>query len=322
MLCAACGETSLGEPCGHCGQDPLLKGRYRLDRVLGRGSTGVTYAGTRLVDGATFALKEIRPAAGAKTEALARREIETLSRLSHPQLPAYIDSFSDGLGKGQTRWLVQALVDGRTLHDELLGRAFTESEVVAVVEGLLPVLAYLHGQDPPVIHRDVKPRNVVRGVDGKLWLLDLGSARAAAVSADFGGSTVAGTFGYMAPEQFRGDATPATDVYGLGALALHLLARREPAQLADASGRLQWQRAVSPSSSLRRVLGGMLEPDPALRLRDTAAVRAALGEPAAAPGEQLAAVESSEAAERRAWWLVAAAFLGVIVLVFLVAVYR
>src|SRR6185295_6373321 len=91
------------------------------------------------------------------------------------------------------------------------------------------VLDYLHGRVPPVIHRDIKPSNVIRRPDGSFALVDFGSVRDSLKPE--GGSTVVGTFGYMAPEQFQGRALPASDVYGVGATLIALVSGLEPEDL-------------------------------------------------------------------------------------------
>lgn len=278
MICSPCGQdletAESAGPCPHCGANPLLDGRYRLDRVLGRGGTGVTYAATRLEDGVTVAIKEMPLRAGvggtgaAKAREMIEREVRVLRQLHHPQIPAHIEDMVTGSGKSAALHLVQEFIPGEDLAHEMASHRYDESEVLDVLIAILPVFVYLHGLSPPVIHRDVKPRNIMRarseggpGVDeagARLVLLDFGAVRDAVVDRDLGGSTVAGTFGYMAPEQFRGDATPATDIYGLGALAVALLTRKEPHTLADASGALAWRKHARVSGPVGKILDRML----------------------------------------------------------------
>ena len=265
MFCAACGEPTASSPCTACGADPLLRGTWRLDAVLGRGASGTTWAGTRLADGHRVALKELRNVHNPKERELADREARVLRELEHPQLARFEDSFVEGTGKHATRWILQELIQGEDLHQEATHRRYDEAEVRAVIDGLLPVLAYLHSRRPPVIHRDIKPRNVLRRPDGTLVLVDFGSVRDFWGDPDVGASTVAGTFGYMAPESFRGEATPATDLYGVGALAVYLLTRREPGELSARTGELRWAEAVHVSPELRALLARLLDPDPARR---------------------------------------------------------
>src|SRR5690606_33941626 len=147
------------------------------------------------------------------------REAEVLSGLRHPGIPRYRDYFASE--ESGDYFLVMDRVEGRTLSKEL-GKpgSFDETRLRALMLGLLDILEYLHGRSPPVIHRDIKPANVIVDEQGRAHLVDFGGVRVA-TRLD-GGSTVVGTFGYMAPEQLHGDAGPAVDLYALGATIVAL----------------------------------------------------------------------------------------------------
>jgi hypothetical protein len=262
-LCAACGEPTAADPCASCGASPLLVGRFRLLEALGSGRSGTTFRAVRVVDGAVVAIKEmpLRGAQSDKARALLQREARVLRELDHPRIPRHVEDFVAGRGKHAALFLVEELIEGVDLAREMERHRYDEADVLDVLAGILPVLAYLHGRSPPVIHRDLKPRNVMRRADGALVLLDFGAVRDALVDSELGGSTVAGTFGYMAPEQFRGDAAPGTDLYGLGALAVALLTRREPNTLSDTTGRVKWRAHANVSSGTAVLLDRLLDPD-------------------------------------------------------------
>lgn len=283
MYCVGCGATLEDTPkkCPQCGHDPLLEGRYRLERRIGRGANGTVYQATDQERGATIAIKELplRHDLDSKQLALFRREAAVLQQLSHPAIPRSLGQVIAGTGKARSLYLLQELVPGQTLAAELDTHRYTEAEVYAIVEEVVEVLRYLHDLSPPVIHRDIKPTNLMRRPDGRLMLIDFGTVRDALRDPAFGGSTVAGTFGYMAPEQFSGNACPATDYYGLGVTALTLLSRREPATLLDRTGQLHWRDAVQVSPQLSRLMAGLLEPDPEQRIATPAALRQALDGP-------------------------------------------
>ncbi len=242
--------------------------------ALGRGRSGTTFRAVRVADGAEVAIKEmpLRRAETGKARALFQREARVLAQLRHPQIPRHIEDFVAGRGKAAAIFLVEELVDGVDLAREMEGRRHDEADVLDVLAGILPVLTYLHGRSPAVIHRDLKPRNVMRRIDGQLVLLDFGAVRDEAVDSELGGSTVAGTFGYMAPEQFRGDATAASDLYGVGALAVALLTRREPHTLADVAGRVRWRAHATVSPGLAALLDRLLDRDMDRRPRSAEAV--------------------------------------------------
>lgn len=179
LICAACGEPGDADPCVACGGAILLVGRYQLVEVLGRGRSGVTFRALRVSDGANVAIKEmpLRGAANDKARALYQREARVLQQLSHPRIPRHVEDFVAGRGKDAGIFLVEELVEGRDLGRELEERRYDEAEVLDVLRGLLPILVYLHGRSPPVMHRDIKPRNVMRRPDGELVLLDFGAVR-------------------------------------------------------------------------------------------------------------------------------------------------
>jgi serine/threonine protein kinase/predicted DsbA family dithiol-disulfide isomerase len=278
MICAECGQPTPTEPCAGCGADPHLAGRWRLDAELGRGASGTTFRATDLETGEVVAVKEmpIGRASSAKARELLDREARVLGELDHPAIPRLLASRVVGEGRSQAVIVVQEFVDGVDLRAELVKRRYDPLEVLHVAADLLDVLVYLHGLSPPVIHRDLKPANVMRRTDGRLVLLDFGSVRDSLRDLDLGGSTVAGTFGYMAPEQLVGDASPMSDLYGLGALMVHLLSRIEPQKMLAVGGGLAWEGRVQVPRGVGDLLRDLLEPDPdrrAARLRSTAAVR-------------------------------------------------
>ena len=273
-ICPRCAErTTRFDTCEHCSGEVLLRDRYLLVDELGHGARGTVYRALDRASGETVAVKEIpfRKIDELKVLELAEREIKLLRELRHENVPRHIDDFVDGAAKQRSLWLVQELVEGESLEHELQSRRYGEREVLGVLVGVLETLAYLHRLSPPVIHRDIKPGNIIRRPDGRLAIVDFGSARDS-IRAVSEGSTVAGTFGYMAPEQFHGDAYPATDIFGLGAVAIALLTRRDPAELLDPHRGMRWREAVNVSPATRQLLERMLAPDPRHRASDAAAL--------------------------------------------------
>jgi tRNA A-37 threonylcarbamoyl transferase component Bud32 len=279
QLCAACGESvepPLAPSCPRCGSDPLLRDRYLLIDTVGRGAAGITYRAVEVNGGARVAIKEMayRHANSVKALELFQREATVLRQLHHSGIPKYLDHFEAGEGKSRALYLVQEFLEGRTLAEEARDRRYSEDEVLAIMDELVEILAYLHGLRPSVIHRDLKPENVMRRAsDGKLVLIDFGSVRDAVKDPELGGSTVAGTFGYMAPEQFRGAAERGTDLYAVGALGVALLTRKEPHQMLGPTGQLDWQGHVRVGDHTRDLLSSLLTLDVTDRPSDTAAVR-------------------------------------------------
>ena len=204
---------------------------------------------------------------------LAEREARTLASLDHPRLPRYFEHFEeDG-----ALYLVMEKIEGESLAAlRKRGPAMSVAEVTRMLEDIADALRYLHGRAPPVVHRDIKPGNIIRRPDGSFALVDFGAVRDRLKPA--GGSTVVGTFGYMAPEQFQGRASPASDVYGLGATALTMLTGTEPEELPHKGLGIDVARALPKGTpaSLARALEAMLVPDPDRRLASVDAALAIL----------------------------------------------
>jgi serine/threonine protein kinase len=265
MICVDCEAPTDADPCAVCGASARLDGRYALVRELGRGALGTTFEAEG-PDG-IVAIKRVglHGVDGKRREQL-DREARVLRELEHPGIPRYIELVVAGGGPARCGYLVQELVRGETLASEATHHRYSEDEVLAIVAELRQILDYLHGRSPPVVHRDVKPANVIRRTGGGLVLIDFGSVRDV-LKGEVGGSTVAGTFGFMAPEQFHGDATSATDLYGLGALSVALLTRKEPHTMLDRSQRLRWESHTRVSGTTESLIRGLLAPDPDARLQ-------------------------------------------------------
>ncbi len=232
----------------------------------------MTYRATRLADGLAVCIKELvyRRIGSFDVEERFRREAGILEQLDHPQVPNYVDDFVSGEGRTLGLYLVQELVEGESLAEELSHHRYDEKDVLRIVAEVADVLAYLHGKSPPVVHRDLKPANVMRrSSSGELVLVDFGSVKD---SLREGTASTAGTFGYMAPEQLHGRATPATDLYGLGALAVALLSRQDPAELVNDDNELDWRSAINVGVGAEALLASMLEPVPGRRASDAGGV--------------------------------------------------
>lgn len=299
MLCASCGED-LPLPtqrCRTCERPTLLAERYRLEAIIGRSARSTTFRATRLADDRSVAIKEIPLALAVDLKALelAERESRVLAELDHPGVVRLLEAFQAGVGRRTSFYLALELVDGRTLDEESKRARGTEAEVLMTAREILGILRYLHQRSPPVIHRDLKPANVMRRRDGRLVLIDFGSVRDAAGDSRLGGSTVAGTFGFMAPEQFRGVADPATDLYALGVLISVLLTHSPAEWLFDPAEPGRWRRLVPALPATRALLERLLAPELAERAADVAevaplletAIQAALASRGRAPSSQM-----------------------------------
>jgi len=209
-LRAVPGSFAVGETVDS-GKGPTLV----IREVLGRGSFGTTYACDRPDVGDEVALKvlTLREMRDWKALQLFEREAKTLKGLSHPAIPTYVDYFEMDSELDVKFCLVQRIAPGQSLQGLIdSGWRPTEFEILAIATQLLETLQYLSSLRPPVLHRDVKPGNILLDrTTGKVSLVDFGAtaeaAMTAAVSEENGfafGSTMIGTFGYAAPEQMMG----------------------------------------------------------------------------------------------------------------------
>ncbi|MEM9541030.1 MAG: VIT domain-containing protein [Cyanobacteria bacterium P01_E01_bin.42] len=252
------------EICNSCGSPLLLKNRYRIVKPLGQGGFGRTF---RAIDES----KPFRPACTIKqfwvqgsnnTEKAAElfpQEAKRLHKLgSHPQIPALLDYFTDANGQ----YLVQEFISGVNLARELSQEGqWDEAKVRQLLRDLLPVLQFIHNHQ--VIHRDVKPENIIRRQSDRILILvDFGAAKLVTDTALGKTGTVIGSAAYTAPEQVRGKAIFASDIYSLGVTCIRLLTQMPPFDLFD-SGEHTWQwrhyLREPVSKELGKILDKMLE---------------------------------------------------------------
>ncbi|MFO0668882.1 MAG: serine/threonine-protein kinase [Polyangiaceae bacterium] len=256
------------------------RGAYRIEGVRGRGGFGTTYIATREGSAERVLVKELSLARAESWKAveLFEREAAVLARLSHPGIPRFIDSFVFDDAGTMRAFLVQELVEGPTLAERVrTGGVLSPAEATRLLMSLSEILETLHGHDPPIVHRDVTPSNIVLGADGRTRLVDFGAAQDRAPKTA-GGSTMVGTAGYIPMEQLMGQARPASDIYALGMTIVFALTGREPATLPidEAGGGVKLDDELrGVPSSLAWTLRRMTAPTLATRLTGARAVRTA-----------------------------------------------
>ncbi|MFO0847614.1 MAG: WD40 repeat domain-containing serine/threonine protein kinase [Gemmataceae bacterium] len=282
-------------------------GRYRLAGRIGGGASAVVY---RAVDTATRRVVALKVfPAGPPSEDRYTRDAGALQRLKHPHIVQLLDA---GVAGGQP-FLALELVEGGTLADRLAaGHHFPPAEAAALARKLADAAHYAHTHG--VVHRDIKPGNVLLGADGEPQLADFGLARGPAAGGPPTRSGPAvGTPLYMAPEQVAGasrDVGPRTDVYALGAVLYEVLTGRPPFPAANplelarriADDRPAPPRALAPAvpPALEAVCLRCLEKDPADRFATAAALAAALDRVLA--GDPGSVWRPSRAGRLRRWW--------------------
>lgn len=210
---------------------------------------------------------------------LFEREAAVLQALDHPAIPRYLDFFEVETPTLRGFALVQTYIEAKSLAAWLAaGRVFSEADLESLADRLLDILVYLHARQPPVIHRDIKPTNILLGDRsghdlGNVYLIDFGAVQTVIAGAT---RTVVGTYGYMPPEQFGGKTVPATDLYALGMTLIYLASGIPPDQLPQKDLRVDFQTVVHLSPPLIRWLEKLVEPSLEERFSSASAARAAL----------------------------------------------
>ena len=188
---------------------------------------------------------------------LFEREVRVLKSLDNPAVPDFIDCGVDETG---LPYLVQELIPGESLENAVAGGTrFDADGAKNLARLLLEALRYLHGLHPPVIHRDIKPANIVISPDGPV-IVDFGAVCGQAVLQGETSGTVVGTFGYMAPEMLKGQASPASDLYSLGATLLYAFSGREPESFPQERLKIQFRKHLKIAKPLANLLDALLEP--------------------------------------------------------------
>ncbi|HEX4447895.1 MAG TPA: serine/threonine-protein kinase [Polyangiaceae bacterium] len=283
----------------------VLRGKYRLDGVLGRGGMSVVYAATHR-NKKRFAVKVLHPELSLHPEIRARflREGYAANSVDHPGAVAVLDDDIDDDGAA---FLVMELLDGETAEDMLV-RSNEKLPVplsLAVAYHALDVLAQAHAHG--VVHRDVKPANLFLTRRGELKLLDFGVARVrdAASSRNTQAGAIMGTAAFMAPEQALGkteDVDALTDVWAVGATVYNMVSGRCVHEGSNAQETIVLA-ATRPAGSLEDVLPDAPRPvvevidralafDKAKRWSSAAAMRDALREASIAAFGRLAPLPS------------------------------
>lgn len=241
----------------------LLASRYEVQRLLGEGGQGKTYLAHDVLEDRQVVVKRLHLAHldNWKAIELFEREGQTLSQLEHPSIPTYHDAFHEQMETGECFYLVQEYIEGETIHEAMAsGKRYTQADVDSMMVSILEILSYLHQHSPPIIHRDIKPSNIIQRPDGQWALIDFGAIQSLLSTASMVGSTIVGTSGYMAPEQFMGRSVPATDLYALGATAVHMLSREHPSLLPMQQMKLQFANRIAVEPYFEQVLNRLLEP--------------------------------------------------------------
>jgi beta-lactam-binding protein with PASTA domain/tRNA A-37 threonylcarbamoyl transferase component Bud32 len=213
-------------------QPRLLGGRYELDGVVGRGGMAEVYRARDIRLDRIVAIKTLRTdlARDQTFQARFRREAQSAASLNHPSIVAVYDTGEDMATGVPVPYIVMEYVDGRTVRDLLQdGHRLLPERTLEIIDGVLRALEYSH--QAGIVHRDIKPGNVMVTRNGDIKVMDFGIARAMSDAQATMTQTaqVIGTAQYLSPEQARGDRVDArSDLYSAGCLLYELLTGRPP----------------------------------------------------------------------------------------------
>lgn len=207
----------------------VIDEKYKILSIIGQGGMSTVYLAIVEKANKHWAIKEIRKDGVQNYEIVSQGligEIDMLKKLKHPNLPSIVDV----IDKDGSFFIVMDYIEGITLKEALMRYGVpTQDTILDWAKQLCGVLSYLHSRTPPIIYRDVKPSNIMMQPDGKLILIDFGTAREFK-NENVEDTVCLGTKGYAAPEQFggQGQTDERTDIYCLGATLYHLITGHNP----------------------------------------------------------------------------------------------
>jgi len=271
------GQTGMLQP------GDMLQNRYQVLGTLGAGGFSTVYKArdmrfpsvTKLCAIKEMLIVTADPLLREQTIKSFEREASMLAMLNHPTIPDISDYFTEG----DRSYLVLEYISGQDLQDwlEETVELLDEQKALDWAVQICEALAHLHSQKPqPVVFRDLKPSNIMLDQFNRIRLIDFGIAKLFEADQDRG--TMIGTEGYTPPEQYRGEATPAVDIYALGATLHHLLTRQDPRLETPFTFDERPLRAANPniSHAFEAVIMRCLAYDPKERFPDAMALNEAL----------------------------------------------
>lgn len=257
-----------------------IQDRYTIIETLGEGAFATTYLCEDTQEARQVAIKamHLTQLDVWKSFEMFEREARVLKSLKHAGVPDFYDVFRvEKDDEPNAFYLVQEHISGKSLQAMIDdGDRLSQPEIMQLLLGLLDILNYLHTQSPPVYHRDIKPSNIIVQPMGAPVLIDFGSVCDGWRAQNEQGSTVAGTHGYMPPEQYMGQVSASSDLYALAATILHLTTGQAPSEFPFDTGRIELPDNLPCEPSVKRFLNKALETAPNARPQSAQDARALL----------------------------------------------
>lgn len=248
--------------CQECNSSLLVNDRYGVIKEIGRGGFGKTFLAIdyREKNLSRCVIKQFLPSLqnqNLKNWQVFKEEVNSLKMLnSSPQIPQLIDFVE----QENRYYIIQEFIDGENLENELVkDGVFNQEKIVKLLKNILAILKEVHHIN--IIHRDIKPQNIIRRIDNQtLYLVDFGASKLLDKEDRFKTATVIGSAEYIAPEQARGKTVFASDLYSLGVTCIHLLTNRSSFDLIDLNNRWIWEEYLTEkiSRDLKEILNKMI----------------------------------------------------------------
>ncbi len=287
--------------CTKCGKFLILSNQYLPLEQIGVGEFAITFSALNLqitqqkpaqlvVIKQLSSSKPLQPTQMAIVNRLFKKEIEILNNLQHPLIPQIynyveesvsteVDKYSQSSDNQQNLfYLVEKYIDGENLDQEMQRKKFTENEILVILEQLLILLKFIHRHR--IIHRNIKPSNIIRGQDGQLYLIDFGSIRQILQIVETGKpniETLIMTPGFSPPEQENLKIVNfSSDLYSLAATCVYLLTGANPIKWDIPYNLDEWKKHTKVNKHFAAILDRMLNSHPQRRYQSANEVMKAL----------------------------------------------
>ena len=264
-----------------------ILGKYRIDRILGKGAISATYLTDDIDSGRHCVVKEIPLSSISDWNDLGGYEqtARSLQEITHPNLPGVIGCLTDE--QNAAYLMVFDYIDGKSLFELIAEEAPIQPDrVESIIIQILDALEYLHNMEPPVVHGDINPKNIIVRDDGTAALVDFGNGKANTVRQKPEDDESLDESGYTPLEQRYGAAKPESDLFSLGMTAVHLLTGKHPYLLPTR----RFKPVFHEDGDMRplyELLDRMIEPDRSKRISSASRAAALLRRPTQPPRDSI-----------------------------------
>lgn len=274
MLCAHCTRSTQSSPCSECGGSPYLDGRYRLESRLSTTSGSTLYQGVEIMSRQKVALREF-PLNGELTDEL-HAELERVSKavqsVEHPAVVRQLAAFAGSNAGEPSWWVVRAWAEGTPLAERVKAGPSSADDVQRILRELVSLVGAFHRKN--LVHGNIGPQTVLQLEGGRLVVAESSALSELLLSRGVGGDEP--TSAARAPEEARGAARPASDLFRVGAVGAALMAGVPLDQLARDANGFSWPEKNKQAPALVALLDELTRADPARRTASAAAALEAL----------------------------------------------